>query len=600
MKKYSIISLLLIITATVAGGFIFSTNSINQAIDKEKQEINNKIESLLDFISSYYQKKDYIRIHTLFRTLETAHTRSITIIDADDQNIKVSYANPSDMDGESFCDQKDILYYGQKRATIRFCIDIEALKATVNIQTKGVFILFSVVLFCILLAVSLPLLIFNHKVHKIFEDFNLLQSQSVTAENILNLKNKIDYQAIRIVIQKFYEVFIAREELNKRLNEQSKLAAIGTATSLISHDIRRPFNNLKTFLDMLPNHLNDQEYIKETSASIIGSVNSVSSMLDDMMEFSKKKEMVIESVDLDDFFRSIIKELFLSNQKSPIQFDISIPEDFTFQFDKNKMSRVFQNLICNANEAMKGKGTIWLNVVRGEGEHICIILGDDGPAIPKDNLSQLLEPFATFGKTKGTGLGLAISNQIVQAHGGQIQIYNTPNGPEFKLIFPFNKNQDVLNPTKTESFRVSDLYLEPIQKKESVESAQIREKIDPLQQIRDKIKKVRFVLIIDNDSIQLEQQQNILSEVFPNADIITCKNSSEAKDLSFEFLFNLVISEYNLGQDAENGIDTINAMKKIIPDSIYLLASNQDIKLEDESIFIKKPITVEKIVQKLG
>lgn len=90
-----------------------------------------------------------------------------------------------------------------------------------------------------------------------------------------------------------------------------------------------------------------------------------------------------------------------------------------------QMQEVFYNILLNAIQAMEGRGRLLVRTQRRAPEQIEVAIHDDGPGIAPRFLERLFEPFFTTKPMgKGTGLGLSISNEIVQEHGGSIEVEN--------------------------------------------------------------------------------------------------------------------------------------------------------------------------------
>jgi signal transduction histidine kinase len=110
------------------------------------------------------------------------------------------------------------------------------------------------------------------------------------------------------------------------------------------------------------------------------------------------------------------------------------------------MKKVFMNLILNAIQAMKEGGSITLasravlrNGSDSSGEFVQIEIRDTGVGIPEEHLQHIFDPFFTS-KDEGSGLGLAVSHQIVQEHGGFVNVESTVGkGTTFFVHIPVGK-----------------------------------------------------------------------------------------------------------------------------------------------------------------
>src|SRR5699024_838020 len=103
--------------------------------------------------------------------------------------------------------------------------------------------------------------------------------------------------------------------------------------------------------------------------------------------------------------------------------------------DRSQIKQVLINIIKNAIEATNKSGTIRI-VKSVEHSDIAIDVIDEGPGIPDELIHKIGEPFFTT-KQSGTGLGLMISKQILEQHGGRMDIMqNVEKGSLFRLILP--------------------------------------------------------------------------------------------------------------------------------------------------------------------
>jgi signal transduction histidine kinase len=148
------------------------------------------------------------------------------------------------------------------------------------------------------------------------------------------------------------------------------------------------------------------------------------------------------SYDLLDLFHQVF--LISKNEvKYVANVEIDVPDDIILYCNGVQIAQVFVNILVNAAQAIKSQkrynmGTIRV-VAKQAGPDIMIRFEDDGPGIPKENLSKIFEPFFTTKEIgKSTGLGLSISYDIiVNKHNGSINVKSEyGHGSVFTIILP--------------------------------------------------------------------------------------------------------------------------------------------------------------------
>ena len=108
----------------------------------------------------------------------------------------------------------------------------------------------------------------------------------------------------------------------------------------------------------------------------------------------------------------------------------------------SRLNQVFLNLLNNARQAVKEKGTITIRTGVEDAQAI-IVFSDDGVGIEPENLKKIFDPgFTTKGVGVGTGLGLSICYQIIHDHHGTIEAESTPgDGTTFTIRLPLNLDE---------------------------------------------------------------------------------------------------------------------------------------------------------------
>ena len=217
-----------------------------------------------------------------------------------------------------------------------------------------------------------------------------------------------------------YEFDRMAKRINRHLNQRSEML------SGISHDLRTPLTRLKLQLAML-----DQ---KDLSKKMSKDIDEMEKMLNDYLQFAKTQaqENTVR-VNLNKIFYEI-QENFNSDK-----LDISIEENIILNGRPSALKRCFENIIQNG--LMYGK-KVFTNVQKST-NRVMIIIEDDGPGIPQDQYKNVFKPFFRLDKSRslnqsGVGLGLAIVEDVINSHGGSIQLSSGKlNGLQVKVSLPF-------------------------------------------------------------------------------------------------------------------------------------------------------------------
>lgn len=229
-----------------------------------------------------------------------------------------------------------------------------------------------------------------------------------------------------------FNIIAKNLKLTQDVLRSEKISAMGIMASRLSHDLRNPLTVIKNTLQLMKMNFgsNIDEKTEKFSKRIEDSVDSMSNIIEDVLQFSKTSELKKEAISFNQTIQNVI-----SNIDVPSRIKISLPEDDHIIFcDKNKMKSVFSNLITNSIQSIKDDGSIFIRV-EDTPTHLIISFEDSGPGIPKDKLNQIFDPLFTT-KPTGTGLGLGICKSIVEGHGGKITVKNAPT--TFSISLPKN------------------------------------------------------------------------------------------------------------------------------------------------------------------
>ncbi len=298
-------------------------------------------------------------------------------------------------------------------------------------------------------------------------------------------QHAVEVQRLNLVEKLANEVQAKNTELEDTLDnlrrtqqqvvKQEKLASLGALTAGIAHEIRNPLNFVNNFavlsselIEELREELNpedngdgelDREFIGEILDDLDTNVIKVNEhgsranrIVEGMLAHSRDEAGEVESLEVNVMVQEYAKLAYHGIRGTDSSFNV----DMVYEFDSNAgeveaiardLSRVFLNIVTNACHAtharrIEGGDPAYLPAVtvrtEGREKEVCIGVHDNGTGIPKNVLDRIFDPFfTTKSGTQGTGLGLSISHEIVQEHGGRIEVDTVPGEfTEFKITLP--------------------------------------------------------------------------------------------------------------------------------------------------------------------
>ncbi|MCH2114321.1 MAG: ATP-binding protein [Pirellulales bacterium] len=169
----------------------------------------------------------------------------------------------------------------------------------------------------------------------------------------------------------------------------------------------------------------------------------ISSLVMDMLTFSKDREPEPVLADWNAVASEVVELLQARAQELGVELKIELDENVpTFLFDPEAIHRAILNVLGNAIEACE-EGNAGQVTVRSaflsESNIVHLIIEDNGPGIPPDDLEVIFNVFVSRKGGRGTGLGLPVSRKILEEHGGQILVTSQPGrGSQFTLQLPIN------------------------------------------------------------------------------------------------------------------------------------------------------------------
>jgi signal transduction histidine kinase len=159
-------------------------------------------------------------------------------------------------------------------------------------------------------------------------------------------------------------------------------------------------------------------------------------MTRELLDFSRgNTKLDLQTVTVRDLLQALAPDLALCRPGIDVQIDARY--EGPLRADKQRLLRLFGNLIRNAREAMKTSPEKVLRLtVQLVDRAVRFDIADTGCGIAAPLLARIFEPFTANRQSKGAGLGLAIGKAVVEAHGGTIGVSSSADGTSFRVILP--------------------------------------------------------------------------------------------------------------------------------------------------------------------
>lgn len=225
--------------------------------------------------------------------------------------------------------------------------------------------------------------------------------------------------------------------LQERVQRQERLAALGSLSAGVAHEIRNPLGIIKGSAEILKRRFGGNDGEDGLCDDILEEVTRLSRVVTEFLEFARPREPFFEEVRMDDILgRALDLASSQAGERVTVERELRA-NGAVVNADPEQCRQVFLNLILNAFDAMPDGGVLTVrSFPDGERRHVVMEFRDTGVGISDENLPQVFNPFFTT-KAKGTGLGLSIVHRIVESHGGRIDVESEPGmGTAFRLVLP--------------------------------------------------------------------------------------------------------------------------------------------------------------------
>jgi signal transduction histidine kinase len=172
--------------------------------------------------------------------------------------------------------------------------------------------------------------------------------------------------------------------------------------------------------------------IQRKSRDIIDEADKVAAQLNEFINYSRPREVRRSKLALNSVVNEVVRALNYDLEEKKISLQVK-GEPLNIEADEQLLRQALFNLLINAIQAVDGNGEIQIVAEKRNANEASLDVRDSGPGVPLDRRAEIFKPYFTTQRT-GTGLGLAVVQQIVLAHGWEIEcLANEPRGAVFRI-----------------------------------------------------------------------------------------------------------------------------------------------------------------------
>lgn len=233
-------------------------------------------------------------------------------------------------------------------------------------------------------------------------------------------------------------------EMEERVRQMDRLAALGRFTAGVAHEIRNPLAGIAAGVQYLARHLRGDEEQRRNIGFLTGEIDRLDRILQDLARASHPASPILGPCRLPEIVERAVRSLEGPAAERGIRFDVETdPALKEALADADLIQQVLLNLLKNACEASPDGSTVRVTMQpsrapgrEGTARTVEVRVCDEGPGIRPEDRSRIFEPFFTT-KSSGTGLGLYLSHGIAERHGGSLTAEGASGrGAEFVLTLP--------------------------------------------------------------------------------------------------------------------------------------------------------------------
>lgn len=229
--------------------------------------------------------------------------------------------------------------------------------------------------------------------------------------------------------------------LEEKLRQADRLAALGTLSAGLAHEIKNPLSAIKTFVQLLPKKFESPSFMEKFNITVPREIDRINLLVEDLLELTRRRIRPMVNLDVNLLILQVIDLHGEEMAKRQILFEDHLDRTIRqIQGDSEKLYRAFSNMVINSIQAMPNGGRLVISSGPDQvSSMVKINFRDTGVGMDEETTKNLFNPFFTT-KEKGAGLGMALSQKIIEDHRGTIEVMSEKGvGTTFVIYLPVVK-----------------------------------------------------------------------------------------------------------------------------------------------------------------
>jgi two-component system, NtrC family, sensor kinase len=243
------------------------------------------------------------------------------------------------------------------------------------------------------------------------------------------------------------------KQAHQRMLHVEKMATIGKMAAVVAHEINNPLSGILTYSKLVKRWIEKnaasvprKDEMRESLDLIAGESKRCGELVRNLLSISRVSPMNLAWCDLNQVIDRCLRLVQHKMDMAGIQLNLDLASDLPMAHcDPAQIEQVVLAVVINALDAMPQEGNLWISTRLTADSTIELVIRDDGIGIPAEHLPHIFEPFYTTKESGGSGLGLAISQNIVERHGGRIEMNSVVGqGTTFKILLPVDSQNPMV------------------------------------------------------------------------------------------------------------------------------------------------------------